>query len=133
MKTVNNFNEALFIYAVYSSSSERAGAKLENIIAYNDYLNHTIPTYSEFIDSGIKLINAGLIKQTGNEFHVTIKFKDWFIMHIPANKSTHIEIIKSVQKFLGKEFTASFPDNSNSLLTISENDFKAAVTDYLHK
>jgi hypothetical protein len=124
--TFNNF-DSLLILSIYHSEKGEEGVELSTLIGYIDYVNHSIITYQELIES-IELAKAcGLIEAHGRKLKTTDLFKNWRSSY-PKNLSI-IKENTELQNLLSQDCKkvkalTSIPD-------YTKEEFIKAVEEYL--
>jgi len=118
---------ALLIQAVFHSERGAEGVELADIIGYADYVNHSILTYQEFIESIESAKACGLIETRGRKLKTTETFRSWR-SNSPKNLSfanENAELLNFLnQNFKKAKVLKGTPD-------FSEEEFRKAVEEYL--
>ncbi len=129
-----NFTDAWILQSIYCSEIREHGAELVDIIAYADYSNHAILTYSELTNSLVKLLHAGLVVQLGDNFQTSMTYKAWWTEKSKDKKRIYLlKAIEETEKYLNKNFQNLDISHDNSIIPISESDFKNSVDLYINK
>ena len=60
---IDHFNNALILFSIYETQKDNIGSDLRDIIAFSDYVNHSIMNFDEFYYSINYLIHNKFIKK----------------------------------------------------------------------
>ena len=127
------FTDAWILHSIHFQESGNSGAELRKIISYADYANHAIITYPEFVQSIIKLVSIGIVKQQNKTLTTTIIFKQWWDRQYSGKKSMPIlELIHQVEQYLNLNYKNSDHSASITEIQITEEEFTKAVDIYLN-
>ena len=126
----NNYNNALLLYSIYNTQQNKNGTELKDIIAYSDYINHSIMNFEEF-NKGINyLYKKGLVNVIDKRIFVDKKFVKWFKNEHKNNKRIyHLKEIEKIQKYLNIEKDKIFTNSLKKNFTKTE--YNKFVKEYL--
>ena len=128
------FSDAWVLQSIYFSEKNGDGAVLSDIIAYADYSNHAILSYSEFINALTKLIQVGIVKFHSTKLHTSDNYKQWWADKFEVKKRIYIlKTIERTEKYLEKTYTSFVLSAENVQIEITEEDFNLTVSSYLRK
>jgi hypothetical protein len=128
-----NFTDAWILHSIHFSELDNLAAELRKIISYADYVNHAIITYPEFVQSILKLVSIGIVKQQNKTLTTTRVYKQWWDSQYSEKKSMPVlEIIHHVEQYLNLNFKNSDLSASINKIQITEQEFTKAVDIYLN-
>ena len=126
----NKFNNALLLYSIFNTQRNKNGSELIDIIAYSDYVSHSIMTFEEFKKGINYLQKKGLVNVINKRIFVDKNFVKWFKNEHKNNKRIyHLKAIEKIQKHLIKEEDKLFVDSLKKEFTKIE--FNNFVKEYL--
>src|SRR5688572_1463942 len=102
------YSDALLIQSIFHTEQENKGARLTDIIAYADYVDHAILTFEEFKESLNKLLSLNLITGKTDFFATTVTFKEWWNLKFANRKRIYVQKeLELIQSYLEKASKAS--------------------------
>ncbi|AMM52552.1 hypothetical protein TH61_17070 [Rufibacter sp. DG15C] len=72
-----NPTTALLLQGILHCAERDEEVPLYKVLAFFDYVNHSLPTYQEFKESMQRAINLGLIEIRDGDVQPSISFKIW--------------------------------------------------------
>jgi hypothetical protein len=129
-----NYYDSLLLLA--SSQCQRKADNvdyLRDIIAFVDYIDHSIITYQEFSSGLAKLMMVGMLKEDSGEIVTSLEFDKWFEKQMENKKRPNMQkTVRMIMEYLNLNFTmAEFERLSESYFT--EVLFNEALDKYLGK
>lgn len=131
-----NHVDAWILNSIVNSEKEDFGAELSDVIAYADYIDHSIITLSELNDSLVKLYLDGLIEALDNKnLIVNIIYKSWLNKKLEGKSKFSIyKIIEETEKFLiNYKNENSANDELKKIVLYQESEYNKAVQRYLSR
>ena len=127
-KSIDHFNNALLLFSIYETQKDNKGSDLRDIIAFSDYVNHSILDFDEFYSSINYLIYNKFVKEKKNKYFVEKLFRDWFSNEY---KNKRIYVLKAVEKI--EKYLKTFENgiNEKCLTKITEKYFNNKVNKYI--
>jgi translation elongation factor EF-G len=126
----NNYNRALLLYSILETENDN-GAELEELIAYADYINHSIMTYDEFNDGINFLLKYRLIKEINKRVLAEESFKEWFKNEYKNKKRIILlNAVTKIQKYFEK-IEKENNINKDIRTKINKTDFENSVNEYM--
>lgn len=123
------YSDALLIQSIFHTEKDNQGSRLPDMIAYADYVNHTIMTFDEFQQGLRKLIALGLLEENGGNLATTDKFEDWWNQQFAKKKRIQIhDELDQIKSYL--EQSTQDIDETGIEIQTTKSDFDQAVTDY---
>ncbi len=121
--------DAILLHAVYNPALTDSGTGLREIIAYHDYIDHSILTYEEFHTSIQKLLKAGLIKQVDQKIMSETLYKVWYAGCFKSGKRfTDQKILKEIKEYLNTSFSVIQQENVS--INTTKEEFSKIVKEY---
>lgn len=125
-----NFYDAIILQSLYTDKSENIKAFVTSVIPYIDYLDHSIISYTELIESFSKLICVGFLIQEDD----TLKLSPTAIKILVQKhfgKKNPLKIINEIEVYLNLEFKLIEVIYKNQTIELTQNDFDKIKKDYL--
>jgi hypothetical protein len=128
MENTDNFKNALLLYSIFTTQASE-GSTIKSIVAYADYINHSIMTYTEF-SSGIRyLLKNKLVKEVDKKLFADDQFAEWFMNEYENRKRIYLlKAVEKIQKYLNK---LKIQTDNDAETEITEADFENGVEEYL--
>ena len=129
-----SYSNALLIQSIFHSEKEDLGAKLTHVIAYADYVNHSILTFGEFEIGLKKLAALDLVAEDKEVLATTHKFKDWWNKKFSNKKRIYpLNELDQIALYL-KQLSFDFKKTLNATqIKFTEDIFEKAVLSYLDR
>jgi hypothetical protein len=110
-------------------SDKRIGTTIKDIIPFVDYLDHSIPNYSELDESLRRLSGIGLILWEPPVIKSALAYTNWHANHFQKKKkmSLHKEIAE-ISNYLATDFSS--PELTGPPV-LDKAEFEKVVNDYL--
>ncbi len=123
------FEEALLLYAIHYECKHHGHASLERILAAEDGINRSAPTYEELKRGLNILISAGLIAQAQDGFSVTPRGERLCLSAGGADE-TVFETVKHLLERLQAEISSTDIEDA---IDLSEESYRQAYDAYYRK
>lgn len=125
------FSDAWLLEAIKLSERGDEGATLTDIIRAADYINHSIMTKSEFVNSASRLKGIGLIIEKNKRFRTTDKFNEWWTQKYgQKGRFSILKAMEEIGKYLNKNFGAIEEPTKGITTEITNSDLDMATAEY---
>ena len=113
------------------TAGSKNGADLKTIIAYIDYVDHSIISWKELSAGLIKLMKIGAVIEKNKKLFLSGKFKAWWIRYNQNKKSlTVLKQVDNVNGYLDKTYSAIRDHVHHKKIELTERDFLQALKEY---
>lgn len=125
-----NFYDALILHSLYIDKSENLKTFVTSVITYRDYLDHSIMTYTELIESFSKLISIEFLIQEGDKLKLT-QVAEKILVQKHLDKKNLLKIINEIVVHLNLEFKLTDIIYKKEIIQLTEEDFEEIKKEYL--
>ena len=126
---IDHFNNALILFSIYETQKDNIGSDLRDIIAFSDYVNHSIMNFDEFYYSINYLIHNKFIKEKNKKYFVEKYFIEWFLNKYQKNKRIYVfKTVEEIEKYLK---TSKNEIYEKCLTKITKKYFDSKVKEYI--
>ncbi len=125
-----NFYDALILHSLYIDKSENLKTFVTSVITYRDYLDHSIMTYTELIESFSKLISIEFLIQEGDKLKLT-QVAEKILVQKHLGKKNLLKIINEIVVHLNLEFKLTDIIYKKEIIQLTEEDFEEIKKEYL--
>jgi hypothetical protein len=114
------------------TASSETGADLKTIIAYIDYVDHSIISWAELFNGLNKLKSIGAINEKNKKIFLTKKFNAWWLKKYQTIRRFNVlKQVEEIDAYLDKTYSAIRDLHKNPEMSlIEEDDFLQAIKEY---
>ena len=112
------------------TAGSKNGTGLRAIIAYIDYVDHSIISWKELSNGLTRLMNIGAVIEKNKKLFLSGKFKTWWLSYYQNKKGLAVlKQVDDVNGYLDKTYSA-IRDHQHTKIELTENDFLMALKEY---
>jgi len=125
-----NYYDSCLLTSICSAGGEN-GTDLKGIIAYIDYIDHSIITWSEFFGGLLKLKRIKAVKERSKKLFPGNEITVWWLKKYQNKKRIYVlKQVEEVNDHLNETYSIDLDHKKNIRIYITESDFLKALEDY---
>ena len=126
-----NYYDSCLLTAICTGADNENGTDLKDIIAYIDYIDHSIITWTELFNGLLKLKRIKAVREKEKKLFPEKEFREWWLKKYENKKRIYIsKQVAEVNVYLNKTYS-SIPDHAENIqIELTEEDFHSALEGY---